>query len=303
MADSPYGSFRSRSPLESAVQSICATRSDSYLLASLPSSSTTASRFSLLTFRSKRPSSHLGFVPELRPPLSHPKKTPPGDVSEALFPSSTSLSSLLLQLQTQPEDLLSFLCCYDLFITTETLLEQFFQVIDSVLEAQGAELERCLASIFSTEKINTNLFSLGSFLGFVPYFLMTWVSFDNRLEPYYQRLLDNVTTRWHSHPLLLDLPDILSSSISDKRNCMSRVSLDIADPNQNRQLAKEFFRLPHVLAARCLHAAHLDLLRNIQPWTLIAYALHPSDKSPCYAIPQHFNATVSWIMTTCLKPK
>lgn len=193
-----------------------------------------------------------------------------------------SLPAVFSRLQREPEDLLAFFSAYQLFVSTESLLVSMFELTDSLLAEKAA------------------------FLDFLPLFLTTWISFDARLTPHYPKILRFFASpaRSQQWPPFSDLSEVLAIGMQTHQTAAVQHSIcDNTSIEKNHRSATLFFSLPPAIAAHCLNASHLQVLRLIQPWDLIAYAARPSNDSLCAAAPFHFNALVQWVLTTCLKPE
>ena len=211
-----------------------------------------------------------------------------------------SLSECFIRLQHHPEKMLAFFGSYHLYSSTEDVLTSLLEVTDNALKVADQH-EMLLQE--EPSQIG-NYFDSVAFLNFLPIFLTTWISFDDRLIVFFPRIMEFFNQRKGRGELqsLEKLPELVSTCMEDHGpSKKGSAILYHTNPDETGHFTSRFLSLTPHEAAFCLNAAHLKLLRRVRPWMLIDYALHPGEGSPCAAVPFHFNTVVGWIASICLK--
>ena len=213
------------------------------------------------------------------------------------------LSECFLRLQEKPENMLAFFSSYQMFSDTETVLARFLEMTESALRVCSTQgiLERVKRKQMSAYKRAVD------FLSFIPLLLTTWISFDDRLAPHFPRILDffQRCQEQHASPSIERLPELLATCMKQHEEVKESALLHQPLPEETGRFTARFLSLPPREAARCLHAAHLKLLRQVRPWHVIDSALHAGaageGSNPCAAVPFHFNAVAGWVSSIVLK--
>ncbi|MDP2439344.1 MAG: RasGEF domain-containing protein, partial [archaeon] len=185
-------------------------------------------------------------------------------------------------------ELCALFCCYSFFVDTSSLVR--FITDRYVVWTQQSTL--FLASVTSQ---------------FIAVFCTSWIRRDSRLADHYHDLMIYFSSNHHGLSSQC-CSDVLGALIEARNRRALEASEDAAilslrttSVEKRRDLRKTFFLLSPADAAAHLQSAHLRFYRRVNPWELLEYLRkRPSDA--CAQVPQHFNHTVAWIQTICLKP-
>ena len=190
------------------------------------------------------------------------------------------------------DELTLFFYSYSLYITTADLLHYlFYNYIPGVVNCKRDRIIKLQPSLPA----------------FIRCFLSSWLNVDPRLHSHSQNIISYIMTNQNGlslHAFTELLSRLLEYNITPSDT--PKLLLTALAIDERTQYHQMFFKTSPYQAAAYLQAAHLEIYRKVWPWDLIAFSsgsASSESKRLITAVPDHFNYTVAWIQTSCLKPK